>query len=390
MANIWDDPDIPGKFVYISWDKSPDPPENAAKTPDPETIDRRVSSTYITSLKCWGLLYVDNVNMPLKMGASKLYHYVMVILIAINFFRYFGVYSIGEAFGTLLLNKMICHILFFWALTSIITGQIISKMQPVISKIWYDYVRRYKVVYSENIIEKGRRRVIKASAICWTLTGISAATYFFCCFHKVMKESLKVFLYPVIGPCDEVNITASLVIAFLLTVITAITVFTLGYILLMTLALRDEFFRYNLELTRHMEFDQTDPLSFVANVEYWRHRHMGICRLVKNTDNSFGLYILFVFISNIPMSCFLIYNLLMTQIKSKMVTAIFWIYNIPMLSNSITILLVIAYCGTKLNSEVSIDVKRGRSVYCIYKTLKIPHLLVLIYHNVCCKWHIII
>ena len=93
MANKWNT-DIPGKFVYTSWNIH-ESTKNTGKIPDPETIQRRVFSPYIMSLRCWGLLYVDNENLPLKMGASKLYHCVMVVLLAINFFRYFGVYSIG-------------------------------------------------------------------------------------------------------------------------------------------------------------------------------------------------------------------------------------------------------------------------------------------------------
>ena len=48
-------------------------------------------------------------------------------------------------------------------------------------------------------------------------------------------------------------------------------------------------------------------------IEYWMCRHMQLYNLVKIIDHGFGAYILLVFVSVIPICCFIIYALLMVS-----------------------------------------------------------------------------
>ena len=99
----------------------------------------------------------------------------------------------------------------------------------------------------------------------------------------------------------------------------------------------------------------TETRKLVCNdIEKWRERHRELCNVVQLIDSCFGLHILIVITSCVPVAAFMIYAMVMLMGLYHDVDQFeeVLILSVTSLLSSAILLGCIIYAGTKLNTEV--------------------------------------
>ncbi len=162
---------------------------------------------------------------------------------------------------------------------------------------------------------------------------------------------------PFVDPCSQepAIYPAIVVITFATNLLNStVCIFQLGYLLLMTLGVADEFTHFNSEFKNNIQVHSRMKSSFEDDFEEWRLRHLELVEIAECVDNGFGLYIVLVFATNIPVCSFLVYRIIWTMaICSDEANFLPVLGQLTIhITLSVGILLVITYVGTRLNIEV--------------------------------------
>ena len=316
------------------------------------------------SLRVFGLMYknkrssVRNVKIVLNCG--KLYHWTLVVILWANVLRYFGAYSLGESFGLELTHKLVIHAVLFWGASAATAVTKVSTQRPVVFKKWEQYLMTYNITHSDQYYKNQKNRVTMALMVCWTSFFGHGAGVVYANFAPHLSYYVRIAVLPFVDPCNktqDIYPTIVIIVFSLYVIITMIFMLQLGYLLLMTLGIADEFSHFNRRFLEHITIDSgKSSSSFQGDIETWRLRHLDLCRIVDEIDAAFGLHVLLMFASNIPVCSFLVYRILVTMSYLYGDTGIVHVITLLFVhfGLSVGILLVITYVGTRINTEVCI------------------------------------
>lgn len=92
----------------------------------------------------------------------------------------------------------------------------------------------------------------------------------------------------------------------------------------------------------------TASASEIRRIKILRQQHSSLCGSVRKVDNLFKFFTLVVYITNIPLVCFLLFNLIFMENKgvTTSVTLSFWFITVTFIMTSVSFL------GAHLNSKV--------------------------------------
>ena len=193
-------------------------------------------------------------------------------------------------------------------------------------------------------------------------------------FAPHLSYYVRIALLPFVEPCNKTqDLCPSIVIIVfsLYVIITMTCIFLLGYLLLMTLGIADEFSHFNETFLKHLSMDGNiyKRSSFQGDIEPWRLRHLDLCRIVDEIDAAFGLHVLLMFVSTIPICSLVVYRLVLTMAQYYEHTGVVHVITLLFinLGLSVGILLLITYIGTRLNTEVRIIIMSF--YFCVYQKM---------------------
>ena len=83
----------------------------------------------------------------------------------------------------------------------------------------------------------------------------------------------------------------------------------ISLLVLLCLDMRDAFRKLTADLQNEIRMNEGTTLD----LEQFRQRHQGLCRIVEQTDAIYTVVILSVYLTSIPIACLLIYVLIMTS-----------------------------------------------------------------------------
>ena len=320
----------------------------------------REQNTYERDLKSYHVfLYIlglhFNARSVNKVTGMKLLHLVILVMMCFNMLRYFAAYSIGESFGVFLITKMAAHTVMFWGASSAMAGTFISLRRPHLFEAWNEYLDNYKVESNINLEQKHRRRVNVACVLaCIAIVGTISA-HVASMYNPNMQALVAIQLLPFYDVCEPYKLNQVLLKITIIVEVYCWVIFLvqLIYTLLLITALSDEFVRYNSDFNKHIKRSKPDCNILQGSIEDWRSRHRGLCGVVKILDDGIGMYILLLFISIIPLCCFVVFCMFMTDFTKTGTLPLVWTTLIPLFIMCLTILMGITLTGSNLNHQVS-------------------------------------
>ena len=299
-------------------------------------------------------------NIKILFNYGKLYHWTVVLLLWANFLRYFGAYTLGESFDMELIHKLVIHAVLFWGASAATAVTKVSTQRPVIFKKWQQYLMKYNITHSDQYYKNQKKRVTMALMVCWISFFGHGAGAVYANFAPHLSYYVRIGLLPFVDPYNKTQDLYPIIVIIILplyVIITMICMLQLGYLLLMTLGIADEFSHFNRRFLAHITIDSgISSSSFQGDIEPWRLRHLDLCRIVDEVDAAFGLHILLMFVTNIPVCSFVVYRILLTMANFYEDTGVVHVITLLFinLGLSVGILLLITYIGTRLNTEVCI------------------------------------
>ena len=306
------------------------------------------------SLRLFGLMY--HVDGNRRCNVAKWYHRLVVMLIWLNFLRYFGAYDLGEPFGFMLTTKIAIHGTIFWGISGVAAATIMAKQRPVIFNAWYKYKRDFNPNVSSLEQKSIRKRVYITLLVSWSLFAVTTAIFIFAYWHDQVVFILRLGLLPFAGLCDEQfhNIFSFIFILFVNVFNMSICGFQLGYLLLFVKGLEDEFAKFNADF-KNCITPNTARKDYI-DLEHWRKQHLELSKLADLVDSGFGLHILLLFLTNIGVCSFLVYMTILILghgVDNEGMATMLAIY-LVYLALSVGIIFIITYAGTNLNTQVII------------------------------------
>jgi hypothetical protein len=303
------------------------------------------------SLRLCGLMY--DVNSIKRFNMAKWYHCLVVVLVWLNFLRFYAAYNLGEPFGVLVTLKITIHGIIFFSVSCSVAAINMTRQRPIIFRAWHKYKTDFNQTMSDTDKRVIEQRINVTLAVSWLVLLTAIVIFIFAYNQDQLTYIFRLSLLPFVGICDEKyhKILYFLFIAVTNLFNTTIYVLQLGYLLIVVMGITDEFAQFNSEF--HRCIIKSPPNTI--DLEYWRKRHLELSKLTDLVDAGFGLFILLLFLANIGVCCFLVYMTVLTMAQDMAgegmasVLAIFLFY----LAMSVSIVFIITYAGTKLNTQVT-------------------------------------
>ena len=316
---------------------------------------KQVMQPFRKILLLFGLMYDNNARFA---RCSKVYHFSVSTIMWLYFLRGFSMYRIGELFGIELIGKLFIHALSFLAASSLLVGTLLSRSHHVMIDKYSSYMAKYTIVTDQVTTRRRKKTMWIGISLCivtvfmeMVIINIAGlwrpAIRYFCMFYTM----------PFIEPCDTSHFNAifSAVLISGLSAIPLILTITNVYLIIVTIS--DDFGIYNKQFAFFIENKiQLEP-SIATHIETWRCRHADLCAYLEYVDQSFGPYILLLFIGLIPMTASLLFATITCIglfhdtdffIDTMFLMAFALFYNIGALS-------LIIHLGSTLNQQVRIS-----------------------------------
>ena len=284
---------------------------------------------------------------------TKCSFFMMTILSWANVFRFFIAYTLDVVWGPDLADKFLYHITLLIQASGSVFALLLSLKTDKFFADWWDY--KIKFGTDRNDCMKRLARNAKVSIIV-TLAMIAAIQTLYIYQYMLINGSF--VEYQFIGLIAETTVQEKhpiLIIALLCSgIFLAGWLFPISYMAIICLGLRDEF------LIQRREFEQEFKKhnQFVGDLEKHRKRHSDIACLVKQWDCICSVYILVLFVLNIPFCCFLVYTIVYISWDWHQV-AFVWC---PGMLCSLTSMFIITAIGSLLHMSVSFTRWSGQEI----------------------------
>ncbi|XP_071099385.1 gustatory receptor 5a for trehalose-like [Haliotis cracherodii] len=263
-----------------------------------------------------------------------------------NSIRSFLVFKSGEPFDELLFFKLqLC----IWSLEGFSKAAVMflasykKDLLPLFFKLWREICEDKKPDKFLKLVMK------KAILLSWNFSIVNtigvAVTFFF------VPDLEELFLNATLPGAAEADMKLPYKIMMIVMVYFAssVAMSSVSLLIVMSLAVSREFFVLNKELSSHISSDG----KFSAELEDYRLRHQGLCRLVDVLDDVFMIMIAFVFMSNIPLCCVILYNIIYTSRHfSILLLNVFWLCFLTF--HMIVVAVVCAYINMGAHAPLSV------------------------------------
>ena len=179
------------------------------------------------------------------------------------------------------------------------------------------------------------------------------AVYFLMAFNTVLyglilflpSESLQPLVDSVISPLPD-SMASRVIFFFLSLYCSAAWLMPFGIFTAVCLTLIHQCHRLRKTLRL------TASANEVRRIKILRQQHSSLCGSVRKVDNLFKFLTLVVYVTNIPMVCFLLFDLIFSRpngVTTKL-TLSFWFVTVAL------IMIIVSFLGAHLNSKVSYKV----------------------------------
>lgn len=271
-----------------------------------------------TAMKAFGLFYISKKTSH-KRGLSGLIRnctptqaycsFILFILIG-NFLRTLAALDMSGALDTVFFFKLLMIIFFYEAASRALIALIAcSKKKGGLTDF---FLNIDKVCYSDKIIPyenslKHTMTIFLVMTLLLTLGNVGVMCYGF--FGPADVQHLfNLYLIPI--PADLPGIIAFKLFIILLTLInSAVALLSLSFYTIICYVLYKEF-EY---LCRTFAMKIKEDGTFVDDLEKFRLRHQKRCKLVEEADALFKAYIANTYLTNVPLLCLLLYNIVYTE-----------------------------------------------------------------------------
>ena len=277
--------------------------------------------------------------------AAFVHHLVILVMVWAMFLKFCAVYEPPEDFGILLVGKILMHAISLQCATST------SVMTHVSNHIWtfLDDWQTYRDKYNspEWILKKVKRNIrfgvgFVTIGVCFGLIDISIGF--------IVSENI--FSYVMYLPLSKTMSIHELPVAVYVLGMVYI-IYAYGSLCqsqclfgLLCLGLKYEFQHF----THSFKKNVASKGIAQDGLETFRQQHREMCLLVSKFDNIFSAYVFLVFITCVPMICFLIYSLIFIGSTD-------WRNIMPLVQGIITlvtVLMLVVMFGATLTNAVCI------------------------------------
>ncbi|ELU10797.1 hypothetical protein CAPTEDRAFT_223635 [Capitella teleta] len=265
--------------------------------------------------------------------------FILFILI-INFLRTVPALTNITSFGTVLFFKLLM-IIFFYEAASRALIALISCIKKK-GGLQEFYLNIDRVCYSDKIIpyEISLRHTMHGflvMSLVLTLGNVAVMFYGFFFGPSDIQELFNLYLIPV--PVDLPGILAFKLFNIVLTFInSAVALLSLSFYSITCYVLYKEF-EY---LCRTFSMKIKEDGTFIDDLEKFRLRHQKRCKLVEEADELFKAYIANTYLTNIPLLCLLLYNIVYTDAGSSIVYRYISAYRLLYVLSQMLVLSIIA------------------------------------------------
>lgn len=303
-------------------------------------------------MKLFGL-YIDDVSNPYQEELSsrsrvsvlgnRLYQCFVLLVLWLNFGKTLASFWVGsdhrrdntQVFAAMLwflqtaLQASIC---FF-------TMQITSKKSSLKSlMLYWNSQPNFDELVAESYMIKCVKRTLMVACFLMTLNLVLYAVILF-----VPSESVQPLAQALVSPLP-INSTAAKAVCFVVFIYCSaawLMPFAIFSAVCLTLIHQCCRLRKTLRLTA-----SADGLP---RVKILRQQHSSLCGSVRKVDNLFKFLTFVVYVTNIPLVCFIFYNLIFVKSNSvtTQVTLAFWFVTVSFMMAGVSFL------GARLNSKVS-------------------------------------
>ncbi|CAH1797060.1 unnamed protein product [Owenia fusiformis] len=278
------------------------------------------------TMKCLGIFHTVEFKGEKKLiTPSTVYSVIIMIILWLNFFRFFAVYEYTDVFGTELFFKIVCHVWFFQSAVGATASFRVSRGLPEFLGAWHTYMENRSDLGYKTYLE--RWSFIYVIIACF-LAIINLVIIGLWIFTESMHSQI---LYePFItqrNNIDGYNVPLAAKIIFMVVQFfsSMAWAFPISLCVMFSLGLRQEFIHFS----KKFSLATTASRVFEGNMESFRHEHFKICKITDKADALFNAYILIVYITNIPLVCFLLYTLIYEQFDRSITIAmaLYWLFS---------------------------------------------------------------
>ncbi|XP_067655977.1 gustatory receptor 5a for trehalose-like [Haliotis asinina] len=263
-----------------------------------------------------------------------------------NSLRSLFVFKRGEPFDEVLFFKVqlcIWSVEGFAKTTVMFVASYKKELLPLFFKLWREICKDKK---PDKFLKFVMRNAIMISWNFSIVNTIGVAVTFF--FVPDLEDLFLNATLPGAAHAD-VKLPYKIMMIVLVYFASSVAVSSVTLLVVLSVAVTREFFVVNKDLSSQISSDG----KFTAGLEDYRLRHQGLCRVVDVLDDIFMIMIAFILISNIPLCCVILYNLIYTSRHfSILLLNLFWLF---FLTFHMTVVAVIcAYINMGAHAPLSI------------------------------------
>ena len=303
-------------------------------------------------MKLFGLFFED-VRSPCKgdLSSSKrkmtiflkrLYQCLVLLALWINFGKTLASFWVGNSRETAGIQVLAP---FLWFLQTALQASICFFTMHMTSKksglksflFYWNSQPNFDELVAESYMIKAVKRTLM---VAYFLIALNMVLYGLILF--VPSESVEPLALSLVSPLPINSTSAKAVCYVVLLYCSAawLMPFAIFSAVCLTLIHQCRRLRKTLRLTA-----SADELT---RVKVLRQQHSSLCGSVRKVDNLFKFFTLVVYVTNIPLVCFIFYNLVFVKSSSAIteVTLVFWFVTVTF------IMVGVSFLGAQLNSKV--------------------------------------
>ena len=299
-------------------------------------------------MKYCGLFYInDSFQKRRRKKRSKfpkIYCICICLLVSLNFVRSLSGYSFQEAFGNVLLFKLLISCWWLECSTKAINAFINCYQKDRM----FTFFVLFEKVCTEKSVERYRKWIKK-----WMIKSLFEATFF--ASFNVVGTAYAIFAVPeldvlfdvILAPFKPDSVYAMPLRGFnvfMQLVNSMVAMIPLAFYKVICLTLYKEFSLLSKDFSTRID----DEGTFHGDLEETRMRHQQLCKLTEAADSMFNFFIAAAFSANTPMLCILLYDLMYGHVHAaQTILLIFW------LVFTLGHMAMISIFGTLINYTVS-------------------------------------
>ena len=257
-----------------------------------------------------------------------------------NVIRYFWVYEPNERFSPELMVKVSIHVLYFFSAFTYSTCISMSLHRSHVLHLWSSYYIKHNLSprMPAHILQQRTIALLTVIFIFWLVTiafqllePLTNSPFGLLSMQPFVREYKHI---------SEVPVLYSIAQSFVNSLIYFAHSLYQAWIVIVGLALKDEYARLTKDCVECEELNDLD-------LEAIRVRHLDLSTLVQEIDGMISIYILVLFICNVPCCCIEIYLLLLWNLSVE--------YKLILLCSlfiSLFMILTVIFIGTWLNEKV--------------------------------------